>query len=240
MPGGAYIALSGLKTRMEQIDRVATDIANGATSGYKSQRATTMAAERERFDAALQSAIDVMQGPAAVDFRPGDVAPTGRDLDFAIEGPGFFVIETPGGLRYTRSGHFSRLVDGTLVTPGGHMVQGEDGPLRLEDGPISIGPDGTLRANGKVAGKPKVVDFDNYGMLARVDGSSFRVPNDDAAEPAENSRVTSGVLEQSNVSIAERIAELTEVSRSFEALQRGITTLMNDIDGRAITELGRR
>lgn len=240
MPGGAYIALSGLKTRMEQIDRVAGDIANGATAGYKSQRTTTIATEREAFDASLQSAIDVMQGPTLVDFRPGVAAPTGRDLDFAIEGSGFFVVETPDGLRYTRNGHFSRQVDGTLATPEGYVVQGESGPIRLEDGPLTVGMDGAFRINGKVVGKPRIVDFDDYQVLLRTDGSRFQVADDDLAETVDESKVRPGLLEQSNVAVAERIAQLTEVTRSFEALQRGITTLMNDLDGRAINELGRR
>jgi flagellar basal body rod protein FlgG len=84
------------------------------------------------------------------------------------------------------------------------------------------------------------VDFDDKTVLAREEAARFRAPEgvDPAAVVA--ARVRTGSLEGSNVSIVERIANLTEVTRSFEALQRAVSLLMNDIDGRAISELGRR
>jgi len=116
MAGGAYTALSGLRTRQEQLDRVAADLANVNTAGYKSERVTTIAAERADFSRALQSAVDVTPGPGRLDMRSGMITPTGRELDFALEGGGFFTVETPQGVRYTRNGQFDRRADGTLVT----------------------------------------------------------------------------------------------------------------------------
>ena len=117
MAGGAYVALSGLRARADHLDRLAADIANAGTSGYKAERGTTSAAERPAFDRLLQSAIDVAPGPERFDLRNGSIAPTGRDLDVALEGPGFFVVQTDGGPRYTRNGHFERSADGTRVRP---------------------------------------------------------------------------------------------------------------------------
>lgn len=99
MAGGAYTALSGLRSRIEQLDRLASDLANVGTAGYKAERLTTVAAERPDFGTVLQSAIDVAPGPGRVDLRSGPLVATGRDLDFAIEGRGFFVVDTPGGPR---------------------------------------------------------------------------------------------------------------------------------------------
>ena len=98
-----------------------------------------------------------------------------------------------------------------------------------------------MRAGGVLAGKLKVVDFGDYVGLRR-EGGHFRPEaglDADGGRPT-TSRVRGGALEASNVQLPERMVQLTEVSRAFEALQRGITTLMNDVDGRAITELGRR
>ena len=131
MAGGTYAALSGLRTRMEQLDRLASDIANAKTAGYKAERVTLNAAERPDFGRALQSAIDVAPGPGHLDFRPGSMEKTGRDLDFAIEGRGFFVVDTPQGARYTRNGNFQLAADGTVTTADGHAVQTADGPLKL-------------------------------------------------------------------------------------------------------------
>ena len=97
-----------------------------------------------------------------------------------------------------------------------------------------------MRAGGVLAGKLKVVDFGDYVGLRREGGRFRAEAGIDAAAAPATSRVLGGALEESNVQLPERMVQLTEVSRAFEALQRGITTLMNDVDGRAISELGRR
>jgi flagellar basal body rod protein FlgG len=239
MAGGAYAALSGLRARVEQLDRLASDIANAGTSGYKAERTTTVAAERPTFRAVLDSAVDVAPGPGRIDFRPGAIEPTGRDLDFALEGPGFFVIDTPQGPRYTRNGQFARRADGTLTTTDDMPVAGASGPIRLASGPISIDADGTVRAGGVVAGKFRLADFADASVLEREGTGRFRAPDGTTTEAA-TATVKGKSLEHSNVSMVDRMAQLTEVARGFEALQRGITILMNDVDGRAINELGRR
>jgi flagellar basal body rod protein FlgG len=240
MAGGAYVALSGLRARADHLDRLASDIANAGTSGYKAERGTTTAAERPAFDRLLQSAIDVAPGPERFDFRNGSIAPTGRDLDVALEGPGFFVVQTDAGLRYTRNGHFERSADGTLVTEDGQAVLGEHGPIKLGTGALKIGEDGTIRSGAAVAGKLQVVEFDETSALGREGNSRFRAADTIKSSAATSTAVRGGALEKSNVSMVERIAELTEVTRTFEALQKGVSMLMNDIDGRAISELGKK
>jgi flagellar basal body rod protein FlgG len=240
MAGSAYIALSGLRTRADQLERLASDIANSGTAGYKAERSATEAAERPSFADTLRSAVDVAPGPVRVDFRPGTLGPTGRDLDLAIEGRGFFVVETPAGLRYTRNGHFERQSDGALTTADGFPVLGDNGPLRLGPGPIGVDDGGTVSAGGVTAGRLRIVDFDDKTLLGREEAARFRAP--DGVNPAAVAapQIRTGSLEASNVSIVDRIATLTEVSRNFEALQRAVSLMMNDIDGRAISELGRR
>lgn len=239
MAGGAYTALTGMRARIDQLDRVAADLANVNTAGYKSERVTTLSAERPDFGAALQSAVDVVAGPGRLDMRGGVLATTGRELDVALEGPGFFVVQTPNGERLTRNGQFDRRVDGTLVTNDGLPVVGERGPITLGPGAITVDADGTVRAGNVPAGRLKVVDVSDYEGLRREEHGRFRYVG--AGQPAAvGTPVRTGVLEQSNVSVVERMVQLTEVGRSFEALQRGLTVLMNDVDLRAITEFGRR
>jgi flagellar basal-body rod protein FlgF len=241
MAGGAYVALSGLRSRVEQLDRLAADIANVNTAGYKGERVTTTRVDRPDFGSLLQTAVDVAAAPGLLDMRNGSFTTTGRELDVALEGSGFFAIDTPGGTRYTRNGEFTRRADGTLTTSDGMAVQGDNGPIRLasDAGAISVEADGTVRAGDEVAGKLKVVDFDDYTTLTREDSGRLRA-GIAARAASPNTMVRGGMIEQSNVSVVERMAQLTEVGRSFEALQRGVSLLMNDIDSRAITELGRR
>jgi flagellar basal-body rod protein FlgF len=239
MPGGVYAALSGMRARLEDLDRLASDLANVGTSGYKTERAATSAAERPSFRSVLDSAVDATTGSTRVDFRPGTIGSTGRDLDVAIEGRGFFAVSTPGGERYTRNGAFTRREDGVLTIADGSPVLGTAGEIRVGRGQISVSEDGTVKAGDVIAGKLRVVDFPNPADAQRESGVRFRaaagVTPDDI--PA---RVISGSLEQANVSMVDRMAALTDLTRSFEALQRGVSVLMNDVDGRAITELGRR
>jgi flagellar basal-body rod protein FlgF len=238
MAGGTYSALSGMQTRLIDLERVASDLANIGTPGYKAERDAKFAATRDRFAAALDSAVDVAPGGSRIDFRPGTLATTGRDLDVAVQGSGFFVIETPLGNRYTRNGSFTRQADGQLTTTDGHPVLGEGGPITLGAGPITITQDGTIHAGVTAAGKLQIVDFAE-GELDRDTGARFRAK--EGTEPTEvERRVVAGALEQSNVSVVDRMVALTEINRGFEGLQKGISVLFNDIDARAITELGKR
>ena len=240
MAGSYYIALSGMRARLDALDRLASDIANVSTAGYKAERATTAQSDRSDFSASLQAAIDVANGPTRIDLRAGAIASTGRDLDVAIDGPGMFAVDTPAGVRYTRDGRFVRRADGVLATASGMAVEGEGGgPITLGKDPVRVDADGTVRSNGVSIGRLTVVEFDNPGALIREGTDTFR-SDDEAPKPAVDSAVRPGALEQSNVSVMDRIAELTAVSRNFETMQRALSILANDVDLRAITELGRR
>jgi flagellar basal-body rod protein FlgF len=239
MSGGAYSALSGMRTRLEELDRLAFDLANVSTAGYKTERLAKMASERDQFATALDSAVDVVSSGTKIDFSSGVLASTGRDLDVAIDGGGFFEIETARGLRYTRNGGFQRRADGLVTTAEGEPVMGESGPITVGAGAVSVSADGTIKSGNAIVGRLRVVEFGSERDLIRESGSRFRALT--GAEPTEiEPKVIGGALEQSNVSIVDRMAALTELTRGFEALQRGVSVLMNDLDSRVISELGRK
>jgi flagellar basal body rod protein FlgG len=240
MPGGYYIALSGMRTRIDDLDRLSDEIANASTAGFKGQRTGHAEAPRASFADALETAIDVSGGATRLDARPGIVTSTGRDLDIAVDADGFLAVETGAGVRYTRNGHLMRGPEGTLTTEDGGVVLGEDGPITLADGTVSIGEDGTVRAGGEVAGRLSIVRFADPRQLSRDHAGALLRAGDQAALPIDNPTVHVGALEQSNVSVVERVAEITNVARSFEALQKAVSVLMNDVDGRTIESLGRR
>ncbi len=242
MPGGTYSALSGMQTRLEELDRIAADLANIGTAGYKTERAGSFAAERHAFSTVLESAVDVTSGSTQTDFRTGTVASTGRNLDLAIQGKGFIAIETAAGTRYTRNGALTRGADGTLITGQGEPLVNElgTGPIKLAAGEVVIDGDGTVRAGGTVAGKIRLVEFSGGDDLVRESGSRFRAIAGATPTPAAETTVVAGSLEQSNASAIDLMAKLTEVTRSFETLQRGVSMINNDLDARAISELARR
>jgi flagellar basal-body rod protein FlgF len=239
MPGGVYSALSAMRIRLDDLDRLAADLANTETAGYKTERTSTEEARRA-FQTALDAAIDVTRGAGKTDFRTGTITSTGRDLDMAIEGKGFFEIQTPAGLRYTRGGNFVRDTDGRLTTADGHAVMGAAGEITLPVGPLTVMNDGNLRVGQVIAAKLKVVEFANEADATRETGTRFRAADGVTPTESTTARVFGGMLEHSNASVVERIATMTTVMRSFEGLQKGISVLMNEIDGRAIAELGRK
>jgi len=241
MAGSHYIALSGLRARADELDRIATDIANIGTAGYKGERQARVVAERAQFERTLDTAIDTSLGDVRLDVRDGALASTGRPLDLAIDGDGFFVVETADGDRYTRNGHFTLDADRRLVTEDGYAVKGVDGPIVVGDreGELNVDADGTVWNGVTRAGRLAVVAFADPARMTREQGTLLGAGDQPAVAVAAPA-VRAGTLEQSNVSIADRLAAITSVSRGFEALQKSISMLMNDVDGKAIEQLGRR
>jgi flagellar basal body rod protein FlgG len=239
MPGSQYIALSGLRARADELDRLAADIANVGTSGYKGVRDAQAAAPREAFGDVLQTAIDTTAGGTRLDMTEGAIAPTGRALDVAIDGNGFFVISTDAGPRYTRNGHFTINAERQLVTDDGSLVEGAEGAISIGEGDVRIDGDGSVWAGTTKAGRISVVGFADPGSLQHERGARLHA-GAQAATPVETPVIRAGSLEQSNVLVADRLAQLTNVSRGFEAMQKAMSVLMNDVDGRAIEHLGRR
>jgi flagellar basal body rod protein FlgG len=228
-----------MRTRLDELDRIASDLANVSTAGYKTERAANVTMERDEFGELLDSSVDVMTGKHKIDFSAGALATTGNELDVAIDGRGFFAIETANGIRYTRNGGFTRRADGVLTTAQGEPVLGDGGgEIRLATGPVTIEADGTIRSGATVVGQLQVTDFAD-GDLVRESGARFRAITGAQGQPFTGGLIA-GALEQANVSAVDRMAALTEVTRGFETLQRGINLLMNDLDSKAISELGRR
>ena len=117
---------------------------------------------------------------------------------------------------------------------------GAAGEIKLPVGPVTVMGDGNLRVGQVVVARLKVVEFGNDADVARETGTRFRAADGVTPTEAAGARLYGGMLEHSNASVVDRMATMTEVMRSFEALQKGISVLMNEIDGRAINELGRK
>lgn len=238
MSGGAYAALSGMQTKLAELDRIASDLANVNTAGYKTERAAPYAAERD-FATTLQSAVDATSGGATTDMRSGAITRTGGPLDVAIDGAGFFAVETSSGVRYTRSGNFTKGADGTLTTPNGEPVLDATGKrIKLGQGAVTIEADGTVRVGEAAAGKIALWRLKERDLI-RESGARFR-PVIGVKPEASDAVLMPGAIEHANVSMERRMISLVSLMRNFEALQKGMSVLMNDVDARAIVELGRR
>jgi len=149
--------------------------------------------------------------------QQGVLEQTRGTFDLAIEGDGFFLVQTPQGERLTRAGHFTPNQNGDLVTPDGHPVLDVGGApvfVPADAGQVSIGSDGVISAGGQLVGQIGVVVPNDPTRLTRGDGTVFDAP--DGFVPAENARVIQGFLEASNVNPTLEIARMIAVQRAYE------------------------
>jgi len=210
MDNSIYVTLSRQLALFRDVDMVANNIANANTTGYNS--------EHLQFNSYLTK--DISQGNKnpvnfaynAYSYRNMETGPmrvTGNDLDVAIEGPGYFTLDTPLGERYTRAGNFQIDGTGTLVNTDGYPVLDISGqPIILPENTtsIQIGEAGNIKVNGEDFGSIGVVQFENPQLLERLSGRIFK--SDANPQPAENYRMMQGTLEGANV---QPITELTRM-----------------------------
>lgn len=232
-------AAAGLRSRQETLALLSNNIANVDTAGFKAGREfynLFLGAEAEANLEGELNWMPVVEG-AAIDFRQASLRPTSGALDVALEGPGFFAVEGPQGLLYTRSGAFRRSRSGRLETSDGYAVEGTRGVIDLPPGEVQIGPDGSIRIAEQAVGQLRVVEFPSAASLARVGSNYFQSSDPGAPPPAAKTRTVQGQLESANVNPAESAVRLVEVARQFEMLSRAITLISDDMNRQAIEQL---
>ncbi len=234
MDSGFYSAFAGLAARMDALDVVANNLANISTTGFKAQHEFYRS-----FSAWLQPSLTTpinqavnqfgVLGGASLDLSPGTLQPTGNDTDVALQGAGFFTIQTKNGVRYTRSGNFALNTQRQLVTVQGDLVLGEQGPIQLPAGQPSISPDGTISVDGTLVSKLKITDFPPNTPLT-MEGNSYFVAPDNAAKPAADASVRQGTLEASNSDPVRGAVELIEVQRTAGLMEKALSIFHNEFN----------
>lgn len=215
MDNSGYTTLTRQSGLMREMRIVANNIANAATTGYR-QEGLVFSEYVQSIDGA--SSLSMGQGNVRqTSFQQGTLTQTGGTFDFAIEGDGFFLIETPAGERLTRSGAFSPNEQGDLVTMDGYRVLDAGGaPVFVPPGAadIAVSSDGTISSEGDPIGQIGMVQPLNPREMVREDGVMFRA--DEGYEPAEGARVLQRFVESSNVDPVLQITRMIEVQRAYE------------------------
>jgi flagellar basal-body rod protein FlgF/flagellar basal-body rod protein FlgG len=243
MNSGFYAAFAGFTAKMQALDVLANNLANAGTTGFKGQhefyKAVTASLGFTPLGA-LNRAINNygVLGGAAVDLSQGNIEKTGNNLDLAIQGRGFFAVQTPAGIRYTRNGSFQLDPKGDLVDRSGDAVLGDQGPMQIPPGQVSVGPDGTVSVAGAIAGKLRVVDFAQGAQLVPEGNTQFNAPAG-AARPSTDSILEQGALEQSNINAVQTSVALILLQRQAESLERALSVFQNDFNRTAAQELPR-
>ena len=247
MDSGFYAAFTGLLAGTQALELAANNLANISTTGYKFQRefynsvtASLANASRRPLSSLNQAINDYgVLGGATVDVQAGTLERTGNDLDVAMEGSGFFVVQTKAGLRYTRNGNFRVDPDGQLVTAWGDPVMDDQSrPLEIPSGSVSISPDGTISSHGGVVGRFQTVDF-APGTALVPEGNSMYKATKGSTTPATDPRVRQRMLEASNMNPITGTIGLIMIQRQTQLLQQALAIYHNDFDKSAAEDLPR-
>ncbi|MGA7827558.1 MAG: flagellar basal-body rod protein FlgF [Geobacteraceae bacterium] len=242
MNSGIYGAISGSMAMMKQLDVVANNLANANTPGFKRDNISFEAVMAASTQQGTEGAIDspaLTQEKYSVDFTPGQTKVTGNTFDIALDGDGFFAINTPQGKAYTRQGNFRLDAHGKLVTADGYEVLGNGAPIIINGGSVTFDEKGKIFVEGQETGVIDVVDFPKPYDLKKI-GSALFVPNSTSAtpQPAKNAVVRQGYLEGSNVNVVEEMVRMIETTRSSETCQKMIQNY-DQMTGHAVNELGK-
>lgn len=241
---GIYTSASGMLAETTRADTIANNLANGNTTGYKKD----VAISKDFASILIRRINDGQDAPnigtlgigAMIDeiatiHTNGAMHPTGNSLDFAVDGKGYFAVETPAGIRFTRNGAFTRNARGELVTSEGQRVLGQNGAIRLPDGKVNVDGSGRVSVNGINAGQIRLVEFANERELVKEGASLFRAPNNGQQATG---KIAQGFLEQSNVNIISEMVNMISGYRAYEVNAKTVQAHDQLLD-KAVNEVGK-
>ena len=223
MDRSLYIAMTGAAQALKAQATNSHNLANVSTTGFKASLDSFKSVPVEGEGHA--SRVYAVAAHAGNDVSPGPINPTGRELDFAVNGEGWIAVQSvDGNEAYTRAGDLRVSSAGILVTGAGHPVIGNSGPIAIPPAEkLEIGSDGTIsiRPLGQTAQSLAVVDrirlVNPPGSEMRRGGDSlFRHVSNEPQVPDAGVTIQAGALEGSNVSAVESLARMIELSRQFE------------------------
>lgn len=251
---GLYTAATGMNVQSKKLDIISNDLANVSTTGYKKD--TTIISS---FGEELLSRLNDREGGVSnnaeigpitwgakvadihTDYTQGSIINTNEDLDVAIQGDGFFVVQTPNGTAYTRDGNFTVNQNGSLVTRDGYAVMGENGPIEFGEDYLNTGGNIKIKADGEVILDDISIDY--LDMASFADNQELTKMNDNlyittSARQEFNGSLIQGYLEASNVNSVEAMVDMITVSRTYEANQKVLQT-QDSLLGKAVNDIGR-
>ncbi len=228
---GIYTSAVGMMPNKLKIDVIANNLANIATTGFRKDNIFVRILDNAVLDINKNGGNELsgLLITEYTSFDQGNLKQTGNPLDLAINGKGFFAVQTPEGLRYTRNGNFTLTSDGKIVNSNGHILLGSDGEIRLPDisktgnVEIRIAKDGEIYNGDKLIGRVKVVWFDDLTRLKKV-SSVYFVADENAGEIelTDGFEIYQGFLEESNVNAVEELVRMIEANRIYESCYKAV------------------
>jgi len=226
-----YVAMTGARETLRAQTANNHNLANASTNGF---RADLQAFQSRRVSGdGFESRVYATAATTGFDDTVGALMSTGRDLDVAVQGSGFIAVQGLDGREaYTRAGDLRVDTAGQLRTGAGLAVLGEGGPVSVPphaslvvggDGTVSIVPLGQGPETRAEVGRIKLVNPRSTELAKGPDGL-FRMRDGSDAAPDASARLASGVLETSNVNVADAMVTMIELSRRFDMQVRAMRT----------------
>lgn len=245
MISGMIDAVRGCLKEELRMDVISSNLANASVVGFKKDRISFqeffagVQAGRQAAKSESSELVDKSLIRIKADHAQGDIRITGNSLDLAIKGKGFFKVQTPEGIRYTRRGNFILDGQGSLITQEGYKVLGTGGSFTVNGTSISVDGQGGVKVDGSTVAQIDVVDFTNYDGLMKTGNGLFRNFSQTAeVPPPADTRVEQGYLELSNVNIVEEMVGMIHSLRAFESYQKAMQTI-DGLNQRAVNEVSR-
>jgi len=226
MDSGYYAAMTGLVARTQALDIAATNLANAQTPGYRAEqeyfRSVLMGPDAQ--DSQLGRTVNNfgLLGGDRLNLSQGVIQQTGNPLDLAIEGEGFFQVQTTNGLRYTRDGGFHRTPSGQLVTEAGDPVLSTTGqPIPVPPGEVTVG----------------VYTFPAGAELTPEGVNRYRAPEGVTPSQSKNAAIHQGAIENANQGVIPGTLNLMLIQREAEMMQRALTVFHTEFNKIATEDL---
>ncbi|MEG1895681.1 MAG: flagellar hook-basal body protein [Oscillospiraceae bacterium] len=251
MEKGFYSLTSALLTQSRKLNTISNNMGNSSTPGFKSDTVTSTTFKDQMIyrmgnvdksnkkPIGVSSTIRVVDG-TVTDYGQGSFTETGRSLDMALAGDGFFAVETPTGTVYTRGGSFTLDDEGYLYSPDTGRVLGSKGPILLKTDKITVDGQGNIIAEGgRLVATIKPVQFVDNTKLVKVREGVFKPTEEAQIKPvAEKLQVVYKTLEDSNVDM---MNEMTDMMSSQRALQSSsqLIKMYDQLMGKVVSEIGR-
>ncbi len=247
---GIYQSAGSMLANQFYLENIGQNLANLHTPGYKMSEPVQgsfpeiLLYRREKMSSRVGTSLQPI-GPAVLNvaveetplvFLNGDLLKTEELLDLALQGEGFFVLETPTGLAYSRDGRFQLNAAGMLVNFAGYPVLGENGPLNLQDGSVTVDRAGDVYARGERVDRLQLLAFAPDDIIWKEGQNLFRAAEGARPQRAE-AEVWQGYLEESNTDLLRQMTNLLKVRRCYEAAQK-ISQAYDRLLSRAANELG--
>lgn len=223
MDRSLYVAMTGAKDILDAQAVNNFNLANASTTGFKADLAAFQS--QAVTGSGYASRVYATASSVGWDDSQGALTTTGRPLDVAVQGRGFIAVQGPNGQEaYTRNGDLRLTAEGMLVTSTGQIVLGDNGPISIppsssieigNDGTVSVLPNGQPTASLAAIGRIKLVN-PAPGALVREGGGLFQLAGGAAAPADASVKLSSGVLESSNVDLASAMVSMIDLARNFQ------------------------